>query len=237
LNAGDRVDWVVKICDGELVAVIKKKKALLALRAITKILRVRKDSGSLKLVKKKGTIKKTRNKVRAGLQVAKKITREKIRDTKPIIGERIEDSVIPGLLKMSKKYGFKADINKNYGFGPIDLVWNIKFHPILEPLRRGFVKLREEEEGGSSDLNDGQFSLRKIEEAIMLGLRSGMDRVYLLCDTEDIAKSVTGQIEWLSTFGSFIRLDSYAATVFPGQRGQTKIFRSQKRVPQRKKAK
>ncbi len=57
------------------------------------------------------------------------------------------------------------------------------------------MKLREEEEGGSSDLNDGQFSLRKIEEAIMLGLRSGMDRVYLLCDTEDVAKSVTGQIE------------------------------------------
>jgi hypothetical protein len=25
LKAGDRLDWVIKICDGELVAVIKKK--------------------------------------------------------------------------------------------------------------------------------------------------------------------------------------------------------------------
>lgn len=118
---------------------------------------------------------------------------------------------------MSKKYGFEADVNKDYGFGSIDLVWNIKFHPRLDPLRVGFVRLKEQE-GGSSDLQDGQYSLRKIEEATMLGLRSGMDRVYLLCDNEDIAKSATGQIEWLSSFGGIIRLDSYASGIFPGQR-------------------
>jgi hypothetical protein len=26
LKVGDKLDWVIKICDGELVAVIKKKK-------------------------------------------------------------------------------------------------------------------------------------------------------------------------------------------------------------------
>jgi hypothetical protein len=190
----------------------------------------------LKLVKKKVSLNRSKYNIQKGLRAAKKITKQKIRDTKSIIGEHFQDNIIPGLVKMSKKYGFEADMNKDYGFGPIDLVWNIKFHPILEPLKCGFVKLREEE-GGGSDLEDGQFSLRKIEEAIMLSLRSGMDRVYLLCDNEDIAKSVTGQIEWLSSFGSFIRLDSYAAGIFLGQRGQTKKFPSQKRVPQRKKAK
>jgi hypothetical protein len=50
-------------------------------------------------------------------------------------------------------------------------------------------------------------------------------------DNEDIAKSVTGQIQWLSSFGSPVRFDSYSAGVYPGQDGQIKIFPSQERVP------
>ena len=73
------------------------------------------------------------------------------------------------------------------------MVWNIKFHPALDVFRCGFIQLKEHE-GGSRDLDDGQFSLGKIE-AIMTGMRCGIDRLYLLCDNEDIAKSVTGQIE------------------------------------------
>ncbi len=169
------------------------------------------------MVKKRGTIKRTKNRLQAGLKAAKITTGKKIRNGILLGPKRFKDNLIPGLLKMSKKYGFEADVNKDYGFGSIDLVWNIKFHPRLDPLRVGFVRLKEQE-GGSSDLQDGQYSLRKIEEATMLGLRSGMDRVYLLCDNEDIAKSATGQIEWLSSFGGIIRLDSYASGIFPGQR-------------------
>jgi hypothetical protein len=166
--------------------------------------------------------------LQAGLKASKNVVGKKIRDVS-LGRKRFKDNLIPGLLKMSKKYGFEADVNKDYGFGSIDLVWHIKFHPKLDPLRVGFVRLKEQE-GGSSDLEDGQYLLGKIEEAIMLGLRSGMDRVYLLCDNEDIAKSATGQIKWLSSFGSIIRLDCYAATVFPGQGAQTKIIPSQNRV-------
>ena len=153
--------------------------------------------------------------MQASFKAAKKMTGKKIRDGISLGRKRFKDNLIPGLLKMSKNYGFEADVNKDYGFGSIDLVWNIKFHPRLDPLRIGFVRLKEQE-GGSSDLEDGQYSLRKIEETTMLGLRSGMDRVYLLCDNEDIAKSATGQLEWVSSFGSIIRLDSYASGVFPG---------------------
>ncbi len=159
--------------------------------------------------------------MQVGFKTADKMTRKKIRDSKLLSGQQSKDNLISGLIKMSKKYGFEAHVNKDYGFGSIDLVWNIKFHPRLDPLRVGFVKLKEQE-GGSSHLEDGQFSLRKIEEATMLALRSGMDRVYLVCDNEDIAKSVRGQIQWLSSFGSIINLGSYASGVFPGQDAQKK---------------
>jgi hypothetical protein len=98
------------------------------------------------LVKKKRTVKKTRNHVQARFKVAQEVMKEKIRDNKSILDRRFQDNMVPGLLKMSKKYGFKADVNKDYGFGPIDLVWNIRFHPILEPLKCGFVKLKGQEQ-------------------------------------------------------------------------------------------
>jgi hypothetical protein len=59
-----------------------------------------------------------------------------------------------------------------------------------------------------------------------------MDKVYLLCDTEDIAKSVTGRIEWLSSFGSLLRFDSFSAGLFPSQRNLARIVPSQQRVPE-----
>jgi hypothetical protein len=55
---------------------------------------------------------------------------------------------------------------------------------------------REEEGRGDKDWQDNQFSIRKIEEAAMHGIRSGMDRVYLIADNEEMAKSVSGKIEW-----------------------------------------
>jgi hypothetical protein len=73
--------------------------------------------------------------------------------------------------------------------------------------------------------------LRKIQEAIMRGLRSGLDKVYLVAPTEEMAKSVTGKVEWLASFGSLLRLDAISLGIFPEQQGLAVITPSQKRVP------
>jgi hypothetical protein len=116
--------------------------------------------------------------------------------------------------EFGKKQGIKQQSNKDYGFGAIDLVWELQFHSEFRPIICGFIELKEQE-GGSRDLDDGQFSLRKIEEAIMTGMRSGMDRLFLLCGNADVAKSVAGQIQWLSSRGGLIRYDTYCEVLFP----------------------
>jgi hypothetical protein len=126
------------------------------------------------------------------------------------------------------KQGIKQELNKDYGFGPIDLVWDFNVHPGFRPIICGFIELKEQE-GGSKDLDDGQFSLRKIEEAVMTGIRSGMDRLFLFCGNENVAKSVAGQIQWLSSRGSLIRYDSYCQVIFPGENGQTSIASVEKK--------
>jgi hypothetical protein len=141
------------------------------------------------------------------------------------------------LIKTLKKSGFEVQQNKDFGAGQIDLVCKIAVHPSLPSINCGFIVLRSEEGGGSKDSEDNQFSLRKIEEAIVRGIRSGMDKVYLLAPNEEMAKSVTGKIEWLASFGSVLRLDAISLGMFPTQQQQksTVITPSQKRVPQGKK--
>ena len=131
--------------------------------------------------------------------------------------------------ELGNKRGIKQEFRKDYGFGPIDLVWYFEIHADLGPITCGFIELREQE-GGSKDLEDGQYSLRKIEEAIMTGIRSGMDRLFLFCGNEDVAKSVTGQIQWLSSRGSLIRYDSYCQVLFPGKDGQIKTTSVEKKT-------
>jgi hypothetical protein len=111
------------------------------------------------------------------------------------------------LINMANEKGFEIEQDKDYGAGTIDLIWNIDIHPALPKIKCGFVVLRAEEggRGGSKDWQDNQFSLRKIEEAIMRCTRSGMDKIYLVAQNEDMAKSVSGKIEWLASFGSLIR--------------------------------
>jgi hypothetical protein len=104
-------------------------------------------------------------------------------------------------------------------------------HPSLPPINCGFIVLRSEE-GGSKDYEDNQFSPRKIQEAIMRGVRSGLDKVYLIAPNEEMAKSVSGKIEWLASFGSLLRLDAISLGIFPEQQGSSVIRPSQKRVPQ-----
>jgi hypothetical protein len=134
------------------------------------------------------------------------------------------------LIEVLEDKGFEIEQNKDSGAGPIDLVCKISVHPRLPAINCGFIVLKSEE-GGSKDYEDNQFSLRKIQEAIMRGLRSGLDKVYLVAPTEEMAKSVTGKVEWLASFGSLLRLDAISLGIFPEQQESAVITPSQKRVP------
>ena len=138
-----------------------------------------------------------------------------------------------GTLKDNK---FEIQQNKDFGAGQIDLVCKIAIHPSLPPINCGFIILRSEQGEGDKDWQDNQFSIRKIGEAAMRGIRSGMDRVYLIADNEEMAKSISGKIEWLASFGSLLRLDAISLGMFPTQQQESAVITpSQKRVPQGKK--
>jgi hypothetical protein len=134
------------------------------------------------------------------------------------------------LIRLAEERGFELEENKDVGAGPIDVVFKINIHPSLPAINCGFIVLKSDERG-SKDYADNQLSLRKIQEAIMRGLRSGLDKVYLVAPTEEMAKSVTGKVEWLASFGSLLRLDAISLGIFPEQQGLAVITPSQKRVP------
>jgi hypothetical protein len=145
--------------------------------------------------------------------------------------QRFDENVnLNPLIEVLEDKGFEIEQNKDSGAGPIDLVCKISVHPRLPAINCGFIVLKSEE-GGSKDYEDNQFSLRKIQEAIMRGLRSGLDKVYLVAPTEEMAKSVTGKVEWLASFGSLLRLDAISLGIFPEQQESAVITPSQKRVP------
>ena len=50
-----------------------------------------------------------------------------------------------------------------------------------------------------------------------------------------MAKSISGRIEWLSSFGSIIRFDALSTGVSPNQQKPSTITPSQERVPEREK--
>jgi hypothetical protein len=137
------------------------------------------------------------------------------------------------LIDAGEEKGFEVEQDVDYGAGPVDIVWNINVHRALPNIKCGFIVLGAEEEGGGSqDTEDNQLSLRKIEEAAFRGIRSGLDKVYLVTENEDMAKSVSGKIEWLASHGSLIRLDAISLGLAPEQTEQAVITPSQKRVPQ-----
>ena len=138
-------------------------------------------------------------------------------------------NALHSLVRMGQEKGFEVEQNQDYGVGPIDLVWNINTHPALPVIKCGFIVLRSEGGGGGGDKDwqDNQFSIRKIEEAAMRGIRSGMDKVYLLADNEEMAKSISGKIEWLASFGSLIRLDAISLGLAPNQQSSTVLTPSQ----------
>lgn len=134
-------------------------------------------------------------------------------------------------IDMGEEKGFKLERDVDYGADPIDIVWNVNVHPALPNIKCGFVVLKAEE-GGNQDTEDNQLSLRKIEEAAFRGIRSGLDKVYLLAENDDMAKSVSGKIEWLASHGSLIRLDTISLGLAPEQTEQAVVTPSQKRMPQ-----
>src|SRR5829696_1293332 len=137
------------------------------------------------------------------------------------------------LVQAGKEKGFEIEQNVDYGAGPVDVVWNMNLHSALPNIKFGFVKLGAEEgQGASQDTEDNQLSLRKIEEAAFRGIRSGLDKVYLVTENEEMAKSVSGKIEWLASHGSLIRLDAISLGLYPEQQESSVVIPSQKRVPE-----
>src|ERR671931_1790081 len=139
---------------------------------------------------------------------------------------------LDSLINIGREKGFGIEQNKDYGAGPIDLIWNITTHPALPRIKCGFVVLRAEEGSGTKDWQDNEYSLRKVQEAVIRGIRSGMDKTYLVVDNEEMARSVSGKIEWLASFGSIVRLDSISLGLYPKQEGPAVIKPSQERVPE-----
>jgi hypothetical protein len=142
-----------------------------------------------------------------------------------------ENANLDALISLAEERGFEIEQNKDTGAGPVDLVFKINIHPSLPSLNCGFIVLKSDE-GGSKDYEDNQFSLRKIQEAIIRGVRSGLDKVYMVVPNEEMAKSVSGKIEWLASFGSLLRLDAISLGIFPEQQESAVITSSQKRVPE-----
>jgi hypothetical protein len=138
---------------------------------------------------------------------------------------------LDSLVQAGQEKGFEVEQDANYGAGPVDVVWNINVHPALPNIKFGFIGLGQQEEGGSQDTEDNQLSLRKIEEAAFRGIRSGLDKIYLVAENQEMAKSITGKIEWLASHGSLIRLDAISLGLYPERQDSSVITPSQKRVP------
>jgi hypothetical protein len=98
---------------------------------------------------------------------------------KEINQNKEENANLDTLIRLAEERGFEVEEKKNIGAGLIDVVFKINIHPSLPAINCGFIVLKSEERG-SKDYEDNQFSLRKIQEAIMRGIRSGLDKVYLV---------------------------------------------------------
>ena len=178
--------------------------------------------------------------------------------TDSVIDEKDSDSAkkiastIEVLMELGRQRGFEVEAGKDYGAEPIDVVWHIKIHPALrditcgfiiakplaktlnEAIAKGDVKRREDFEDDQSwqEYSDKEVAyLKDIEEAAIRGIRSGMDKVYLVAENEEAAKAISGKTEWLASHGSLLRMDAICLGFSMDQRGSSVIKPSQKRVP------
>jgi hypothetical protein len=141
------------------------------------------------------------------------------------------------LSKLDQTLSYSIEKDVDYGYGKIDAIWHISLHPSLPSSKFGFVRIQSQQGTGAAaaadqDWKDNQYSLRKIEEAIGRGIRSGCDKVFLVADNEEMAKSISGRIEWLSSFGSIIRFDAVSIGLSPNQHKPSTNIPSQERVPE-----
>jgi hypothetical protein len=133
-------------------------------------------------------------------------------------------------LELTLSYSIEKDVD--YGYGKIDVIWYVSLHPSLPPSKFALIKIQSQEGERDQDWKDNQYSLRKIEEAIGRGIRSGCDEVFLVADNEEMAKSISGRIEGLSSFGSIVRFDAVSIDVSPNQQKPSTNIPSQERVPE-----
>lgn len=166
-------------------------------------------------------------------------------------------STIEVLIELGRQRGFKVEADKDYGAGPIDVVWKIPVHPALKDITCGFivmeplaktlgealarseVRKREDfkDEASWQEYRDKEIAyLKHIEEAAMRGIRSGMDRVCLVAENEEAAKAISGKVEWLASRGCILRLDAICLGLSMDQRSSSVITPSQKRIPKREKS-
>src|ERR671910_840608 len=132
------------------------------------------------------------------------------------------------------QYDNPTDNNSN-STSSLDFLSNLDqslSYSIEKDVDYGYVKIRSKEGGTDQDWQDNQFSFRKIEEAIGRGIRSGCDKVFLVADNEEMAKSISGRTEWLSSFGSIVRFDAVSSSISPNQQKPSTNIPSQERVPE-----
>ncbi len=173
-------------------------------------------------------------------------------DEKDSNGAKKIASMIEVLRELGRQKGFEVEAGKDYGAGPIDVVWHIKIHPALrditcgfivtqplaktlnEAIARGEVKRQEDFEDDQSwqEYRDKEVALLKdIEESAFRGIRSGLDKVYFVAENEEAARAISGKIEWLASRGSLVRLDAICLGFSMDRRGSSVIKPSQKRIP------
>lgn len=161
-------------------------------------------------------------------------------------------ATIQVLMELGRQKGFEVKAGKDYGAGPIDVVWHIAIHPALrditcgfiiakslaetlnEAVARGEVKRRDdfEDEESWQEYRDKEAAfLSDIEDTAMRGIRSGMDRVCLVAESQEAAKAISGKIEWLASRGSLLRMDAVCLGFAMDQKSSSVITPSQKRVP------
>lgn len=127
------------------------------------------------------------------------------------------------LAGMGRKKGCSVEQKVDYGYGIIDTVWKISIHPSLPEIKCGFIE--------TDSWQDNQYSIGVLEEALLRGIRSGMDRVYLVTGSEEMARSLSGKVEMLSSHGSFIRFDVLCLGVYPNQKKSSVLIPSQEMNP------
>jgi hypothetical protein len=124
---------------------------------------------------------------------------------------------------IGRKKGYSVEQRVDYGYGIIDTVWKIPIHPSIPEIKCGFIE--------TDDWQDNQYCIGVLEEALLRGMRSGMDRIYLVTESEEMARSLSGKIEILSSLGSYIRFDAICLGLSPKQKKPSILIPSQEMNP------